>query len=383
MRHDLTRADLLAHAVEIAREFHDDKLPLTLRGLYYQLVSRGFMPSGGEHYKRTGEVVTAARYAGTFPIEFIEDRGRDVVAGSATRADHEGLEPDDVAQDARTIMRRIPDALVQAGRWRGQPNFVSVWLEKEALAGIFEKPCNELGVSWFPVRGYPSLTGLFEWLKYADQACHRDQYENWYFFASDLVRTGFKETYRQYHRGRAKRCIILYYGDHDPDGWEIPRSAERNLAKIQEMLLRRKRDGTLPEGMIRPWDVKIEFRRVALNMDQIQQYNPPPFWAKESSSRYDKYVAEHDTTDAWELDALDPHVTRDSVTHEVSALFDEAIHAEQQTAVEDMRAQVRTLAGLRFDDDDDPADDDPADDVDPVDDDPMDEDAEDRFEDEE
>jgi len=105
--------------------------------------------------------------------------------------------------------------------------------------------------------------------------------------------------------------------------------------------------------MIRPWDLQIEFRRVALNMDQIQRFSPPPFWAKESSSRYDKYVAEHGTTDAWELDALDPHVTRDSVRDEVSALFDETIHEDEQMAVEDVRVEVRTLCGLY---DDDPVD---------------------------
>ena len=57
-----------------------------------------------------------------------------------------------------------------------------------------------------------------------------------------------------------------------PDGWAIPRSAERVANRLAEV-----------NGLTIP---PIRFERVALNMEQIRQFKPPPFPAKVSSSRY-------------------------------------------------------------------------------------------------
>ena len=48
----------------------------------------------------------------------------------------------------------------------------------------------------------------------------------------------------------------------------------------------------------------IEVRRIALNMDQVRAYAPPPNFAKETDSRYAAYVERFGTTACWELDAL-------------------------------------------------------------------------------
>ncbi len=70
----------------------------------------------------------------------------------------------------------------------------------------------------------------------------------------------------------------------------------------------------------------VEFVRVALNMDQIDQYDPPPFAAKQTSSRFQSYMDEHNTDNAWELDALDPMVLRELIRKHVEELFDYEVH---------------------------------------------------------
>ncbi len=132
------------------------------------------------------------------------------------------------------------------------------------------------------------------------------------------------------HCGLATRAVILYFGDHDPDGWEIPRSALRNLNKLQA---------------IRWMRIPITMERVALTMDQITQSSKPvpPFPAKMTSSRYASYIREHNTDDAWELDALDPLTLRALIESEVESYFDPTIRQENIDQVDCARAEMRDV----------------------------------------
>ena len=122
--------------------------------------------------------------------------------------------------------------------------------------------------------------------------------------------------------------MILYFGDFDPDGWEIPRSALRNVKRLQELL---------------GYDFPITLKRIALNMDQVQQYDPPPFEAKMTSSRFQGYVDEHDTYDAWELDALEPTVLQTLIRDNVAEHFDPDILTENRRIVSACRQEFREL----------------------------------------
>jgi hypothetical protein len=311
----ITRDEIITAALAIAREYGKQGLTLTLRQMYYQFVARGLIGSGQKSYKRIGAALTKARYAGTFPIDWIEDRGRAVAPGSFTRDD---TDPDRALDEAADWLRAMPSITIARARWFGQPVHVSVWVEKEALAGIFEDTCNSLGVSWFACKGYPSVSALAAWLDHADFCCDADN-------DGGLGAGGNRGDQR--HQGKAERAVVLYFGDHDPDGWEIPRSAERNLAKLRAV-----RSGP---------DYPIEFHRVALNMDQIEEHNPPPFEAKMTSSRYQGYRDEHGTDEAWELDALDPATLRGLIREHVRRYFDELIAADNSDIVRDKRAEVR------------------------------------------
>src|SRR5258708_36358329 len=66
----------------------------------------------------------------------------------------------------------------------------------------------------------------------------------------------------------------------------------------------------------------VEVRRLALNMDQVERYGPPPNFAKETDTRYAAYVEQFGTTECWELDALAPTVIADLVRAEGEALID-------------------------------------------------------------
>jgi hypothetical protein len=312
----MTKDEITSNARDITEEFRAQGLDLTLRQLYYQFVARGLLGSGQAVYKRIGDILTEARYNGEFPADWIVDRGRDVQHGAFTRYASIGS---NTLDEAAGLVRGIPGLLINADRWHGQPNHVSVWFEKEALAGVFGPVCDELGVGWFACKGYPSVSALYQWVEQTARALSGRAWSKRYSLGS------LDSAYTEHHEGLAERAVILYAGDHDPDGWEIPRSAYRGIRKLQETY-----DLNFP----------VVLKRIALNMDQITQYNPPPFDAKESSSRFIAYREEHNTVDAWELDALEPTVMRDLIRAEVGGYFNPAIRQGGVDGVDRFRADI-------------------------------------------
>jgi len=300
-RMQLSRQQLLGHCDLIREEYFEADLTLTLRQMYYQLVARGLLANGQKHYKRVGSVLTDARYSGEFPLDGLEDRGRTVGVGEFT--ENRDCVDGALAEAAKHV-RAIPYWALRRDRWLGQPEVVSVWVEKEALSGVFDKPCRDAGVSLFACKGYPSISALYSWLK--QMVAVSDA-----FSVAGL---------------RDPSYVVLYFGDHDPDGMEIPDSALRNLEKMQDV-----------EGHC----LDIEFKRLALNMDQIERYDPPPFPAKPSSSRFESYCDNHGTDDAWELDALDPPVLQQLIKDGVSAHFCEDTYNDMQSDISGMRQVLR------------------------------------------
>ena len=285
----------LADAYQIASEYSGN---LTVRQLYYQLVARGHIANSQESYKRLVSLLGEARLAGDFPFEWLLDRTREARPG---RFKGNQIDVDGALDSAADDLRRAPESWLWRDRWYGQPTHVLVWVEKEALAGVFEGPCDALGVAWFVLRGYSSLSALSEWVDHASAAYQEGE--------------GIEE------------AVILYFGDHDPDGWEIPRSAERNIEAIAAV-----RGIDLPP---------VTFKRIALLGEQIRRFNPPPFPAKETSSRFASYVREHGLRDAWELDALRPDVLDGLIREAVAEHFDATILRENEALVRGVRAEMR------------------------------------------
>jgi len=292
----ISRSELLAASLDIAEGYGGN---LTVRQLYYRLVATGRIASSQKEYKRIVATLSKARLDGDFPLDWLLDRTRSVGSGSFTY----NSDDVDVALEASgDVVRGLPEEMLGRARWMGQKTHISVWVEKEALAGVFEAPCAALGVGMFACKGYPSLSSLYQWVLQTARA----------LYAND---------------GGMHRVRILYFGDHDPDGFEIPRSAVRNVNRIVDLT-----NSILPV---------VQLDRVALNMDQILEFNPPPFPAKLTSARYNSYIAEHDTDDAWELDALDPPDLDRMIRDEIAEWFDVYVHQDNIDLIEGVRDEMR------------------------------------------
>jgi hypothetical protein len=130
------------------------------------------------------------------------------------------------------------------------------------------------------------------------------------------------------HAGNiGQQIVLLHFGDHDPSGIDMTRDITDRLELF---------------------GVPLDVRRLALNMDQVRQYKPPPNPAKETDSRFAGYIADYGSK-SWELDALEPKILAGLVRAEVKSLLKPKAWAKAVAAENKQRALLKATAG-RWDD---------------------------------
>lgn len=266
---------------EIITGYRAQGYDLTLRQLYYQLVARDMIPNKVTEYDKLGETVSNARLCGLIDWSAIVDRTR------ALRGTIHKDSPEEAVADAANSFR--------IDKWENQPYRVEVWIEKDALAGIFSRVAARNDIDYFSCRGYTSQTAMYD-------AAKRLQ---WYL-------------------ERGQTPIILHFGDHDPSGIDMTRDIRERL----EMFTR---------------DVSIEVDRLALNMAQVRKYDPPPNPAKETDSRAGGYINLYGYS-SWELDALDPDVLASLVDSAVDSYRDADLWAEKVAEEERHRSTLSAIS---------------------------------------
>lgn len=267
-------------ANQVIRAYQAQGFDLTLRQLYYQFVSRGWLANKDVEYKRLGDIITDARLAGLVDWLAIVDRTRNL-KGIAHWESPQAL----VASAAEQFAY---------DKWDTQPVRIEVWIEKDALAGVFSGVCRSLDVPYFSCRGYTS--------------------------ASEMWVAGRR--LRKFAKGD-QIPVILHFGDHDPSGVDMTRDITERLALFAA----------------RP----VKVIRMALTMTQVERYNPPPNPAKVSDGRAAKYIAKYGTS-SWELDALEPSVLARLVTRQVKALRNEEAWAAALAREAEAQSQLKLIA---------------------------------------
>ena len=218
---------------------------MTVRQAYYQLVSRQVIENNRGAYQAVSNILVIMRKEGTILWSWIEDRMRRPRIVPMWN----GLS--DFAETAVTAYRRDV--------WQSQDRLVELWIEKDALSGIFEEEAEPYGVTVNVGRGY----------------------DGW----SSIERAS--ERYREF----GGPVSVLYFGDFDPSGVDMYRSLGERLAFFE----------TSPELV-----------HCALTARDIETYDLPQDFAKKSDKRWENWVKEHGDVGV-ELDALPVEVLREKV----------------------------------------------------------------------
>lgn len=246
--------EVIEIANRIVGEYAADGYDLTLRQLYYQFVTRDIIPNEQSEYNKLGTAINNGRLAGLIDWNSIVDRTRQHEANSHWDSPADILES---TAESYAIDTRAD-----------QDDYLEVWVEKDALVGVIERACEPLDIGYLSCRGYVSQSAMW-------RAAMR-----------------FK---RQEQNG--KDCtILLHLGDHDPSGIDMTRDIQDRLTMFGS---------------------EVEIKRIALSMEQVEKYQPPPNPAKTTDSRYVSYRNEYGD-DSWELDALDPRVLTKLITNQAA-----------------------------------------------------------------
>jgi hypothetical protein len=168
---------------QIIAQYQAQNLRLTLRQLYYQLVTRNAIRNLEREYKNLSSLVSNARLAGLMDWNAIEDRIRVPRAAS---------EFNNLTELVEAALRayRLP-------RWEGQDRYVELWVEKDALAGVLEPLSRQYHVTLMVNRGYSSQSAMYE-------------------SAQRFIDSG-------------KPGVLFYLGDHDPSGEDMVRDIAARL----------------------------------------------------------------------------------------------------------------------------------------------------------
>jgi len=207
---------------------------MTVRQVFYQLVSQGVIGKTEQEYKGTVcRLLTEMRRARELPFHWLADNTR----WQRKPRTHSCLEHA-VEETARLYRRAL---------WDDQPAYVEIWLEKDALAGVIDRVTGKHDVPLMVTRGYPSLTYVY--------------------------------SAAEYYESCEKPVFLYYLGDHDPSGVDIPRRVEKDLRDFAP-------------------SADITFERVAVNEDQIARYDLPTRPTKGTDSRAKNFTGESVEVDA-------------------------------------------------------------------------------------
>jgi hypothetical protein len=272
--------DVISKVNNIVSTYAAQGFSLTLRQVYYQFVSRGWIANTEREYKRLGSIINDGRVGGLIDWKAIEDRTR------ALRDLPHWDDPSSIV-DACASQFRVD-------KWERQPHYCEIWIEKDALVGVIEDICNEMDVAFFSCRGYTS------------------QSEMW---------NAAMRLKRKIDDG--KEVTIFHLGDHDPSGIDMSRDIQERLSLFS--------------------DHDIELQRLALNMDQVRKYKPPPNPAKLTDARCDGYIALHGSK-SWELDALEPRAIVALVREAIHGVRDQRLWKEAMKEEEGAREELKTVA---------------------------------------
>lgn len=250
----------IEEANEIIEEYQAQGFTLTLRQLYYQFVSRGMIDNNVREYKRLGSWINSGRLCGLIDWDAIEDRTRNVKKNLHLNSPADGIK----------LIRH------QYGidMWANQPTRIEVWIEKNALSGVIDEVCRENDVPYFACIGYVSQ--------------------------SEQYRAG-----KRFEARNDQDTLILHLGDHDPSGIDMTRDNQDRLSMFADV----HRSDT------------VFVNRIALNMDQIDELNPPPNPAKTTDSRARDYIAKFGN-ESWELDALEPKMITSLIQANIDVIRD-------------------------------------------------------------
>jgi hypothetical protein len=266
--------DLLDTAVAVLQ----DERPMTLRQLYYRLISAGTLRNDQKEYKRLLNLMTRLREAGEVPRTWIVDHVRSTLKPSSWT----GLA--DFAETVREAYRK--------DFWASLDHHVEIFVEKDAVAGTIQEVTHEYDIRLRVCRGYTSVS-----------------------FAGEIADLWAK----------IEKPIFAYYlGDFDPSGFDLERDLRDKLSRYSgKMVVSAEGDENPFANALRQqlctW---VSWNRLAINEDDFDDFDLICLPVKHKDRRARSFLEKHGE-DCAEVDALPPSELRRRVQEAIESHIDQ------------------------------------------------------------
>lgn len=257
-----TKSYKILQEVKIILNDLQEYWPLTLRQIFYQLVSKGIIDNTTSRYTMLSNLLKNGRLQNEIPWEAMEDRGR-------IFEDHTGYidKSSFIYNELYYFLNGYKKNLLS-----DQERTIEIWIEKDALRTVFNKVAEKFSIPVVVCRGFSSISFIKNYVDRIEKQSNHFP-------------------------------TILYYGDLDPSGWQMP------------IVLKE----TLQYNFYHAPDI----HRGALNEDQVLKYNLPndPDALKSTDTRAKNYVKQFGNL-AVELDALHPQDLTEIVQKDIISFID-------------------------------------------------------------
>ncbi len=233
MKYDLNKSATKKRKKEFVKELKEisDKVGMKIssRGWCYQL--EGYGSINKNHFDKVEKIINDCRKQGFLPIDFIaNEEGRSF----------SGVEiPDD--ETPSEFLESWINALVEAENyyvpdwWDGEEYYVQMLVEKIDLKTLFKPICKKYHIPIATSSGWSSM----------------------------LQRAIYGKRFKEAEE-RGLKTILLYCGDHDPDGLRISDKIRKNLDDIKDIIWDYGETGYNPS--------KLKIVRFGLNYDFIEKH---------------------------------------------------------------------------------------------------------------
>jgi hypothetical protein len=280
--------------------FRREGVPPTVRGMLYILESLRVLKKTKSDYNSLSSHLTEWREDGTIAADSFVDKSRRITDIN----DVFEPPPDYIRHGTSYLLTAVSNYYKAIPRWYGQPHYVEVWLEKNAVEGTFKAILKGREVRIAPNGGWSSFT----------------------FANNNLGRLLEK-------KAEGKIVHVRYYGDSDPSGYRM----DEDTGKMVNLLHRH----------------GIRFERIAITDSQIEEFGlqhlkamtDPKVLQKLRNNVNTQHFRDNHDGEVWqiELDALQlaPAKFKQLVLSDVDQFFDEKIHQRALKEVKDKYPAAR------------------------------------------
>lgn len=200
---------------------------ISARGWCYQLEQARIINK--DQFDKVENAINNCRKRGFLPVDFIAEEDARAFQGIETPSD----------RTLESIVKWMLDDVLQGNKyytpdwWEGEEYYIQVVVEKIDLKSLFEPVCRQYHIPIANAKGWQSVLQRAEYAK------------------------RFKDAEAQ-----GLKCVLLYCGDHDPDGERISDTLRKNLEDVKDVVWSNGEQGYDPADLI--------IERFGLNYNFIQ-----------------------------------------------------------------------------------------------------------------